>query len=188
MNAFIRQRSWMVIRNRFRLCQMNREFLYVTGKRAAKICPRRTITVRWRRETMFVETSSEMCVDEGTDVSSLILGETVAVTVRGLGGPSSRTRWSSATIFKTTDVTDLSAGSSTAPRMWRQSLTSQVGSPSLMTLLMMSLVTLQGICPPPSGIRWSTRGWLWTSPPPRGASPSAKIISRYEALSIMVKH
>ena len=96
---------------------------------------------------MFVETSSEMCVDEETDVSSLILGETVAVTARGLKEPSSRTRWSSATIFKTTGVTDLSAGSSTAPLMWRQSLTSQVGSPSLMALLMMSLVTsLQGIC------------------------------------------
>ena len=76
---------------------------------------------------MCVETSSEMCAGEETDASSLIRVETVAVTGEARGaGPSSRTRWSSATISKTTDVTDLSAGSSTAPQMWRQSSISQV--------------------------------------------------------------
>ena len=76
---------------------------------------------------MCVETSSEMCAGEETDASSLIRAETVGVTGEARKvGPSSRTRWSSATISKTTDVTGLSAGSSTAPQMWRQSSISQV--------------------------------------------------------------
>ena len=69
-----------------------------------------------------------MCVGEETDVSSHIREkEKAPMTARGTG-LSSRTRWSFAMIFKTTDVTELSAGSFTALQMWRQSSINQVGA------------------------------------------------------------
>ena len=68
-----------------------------------------------------------MCVGEETGASSPIREKEKAPMMARGTGPSSRTRWSSAMIFKTTDVTELSAGSFTALRMWKQSSINQVG-------------------------------------------------------------
>ena len=68
------------------------------------------------------------------------------MTARGMG-PSSRTRWSFVMIFKTIDVTELSAGSFTAPLMWRQSSISQVGSMHPHDQVL-TLVIIAGYLPP----------------------------------------